>query len=62
MRLCKVLSTVPVFSKSQLFFLIGAMAYDLRIVDLILAFRELWGPLQESGKSVMITRCDQCYQ
>lgn len=38
------------------------MARDPGMLDLIFAFKELWGLLWESEKSVMITGCEEGYQ
>lgn len=43
------------FSKSKLFLLTDSMPCDLGMLDVIFAFKELWGLLWESGKSAMIT-------
>lgn len=43
------------FNTSNLFFPIGGMSCDSGLLDLIFAFKELWGLLWEPGKSAMVT-------
>lgn len=55
MRLCKVPGTRHKFSKSNLFFLIGDMSCDPGKLDLMFAFKELWGSPVESVQEVLPT-------
>lgn len=55
MRLCKVPGTRHKFSNSYLFFLIRGMSGDTGMLDLMFAFKKLWGSLVESVREVLPT-------